>query len=189
VAARILGLTGRSLSKFAAVALGAAVVGTISLPEPASNAGSAASGDGSVSLGRSSYYFGIAGDATTVLTPGSVAALNLTLTNTGDVDLMIVKLQVEVVGIDAPRADNHLPCSIADFAVRQLNPTDVVYRLPARSKRSLKSLALPPAAWPAIIMVNRPANQDGCQGAELRLHYTGSAVPTAKSPAPIATVR
>ena len=182
----MLGITGRSLSKFAVMALGALVVGAISLPEPTSDSGSTQggnSGDGSVSVGRNTYTFGIAGDATAVLVPGSVAPINLVLTNLGALDLMIVKLQVEIVAVDAPNADNRLPCSFADFTVRQLKPTDVVHRLPARSTRTLKSFALPPAAWPAIVMLNRGVNQDGCQDSKLKLHYTGTAT-AAKPPLP-----
>ena len=112
--------------------------------------------------------------------------MNLLLTNAGEMDLMIVKLQVAIAAIDAPHATNAQPCSIADFSVRQLKPTDVVYRLPARSKRTMKGLGLPPAAWPAILMLNRPMNQDGCQDAKLRLRYTGAAT-AAATPTPAVT--
>jgi hypothetical protein len=162
------------------------VIGAVGFPDPTSPAGTADSstsgggfaesdnsGDGSVSVAPNSYVFDITGDATTVLVPGTEAVLDLLLTNDGEVDLVIVELLVEIADIDAPFATNALPCSTADFTVRQLKATDIVHSLPAGSEHTLKGLGLSPSSWPAVLMLNRPVNQDGCQDATLTLHYTG----------------
>jgi len=86
--------------------------------EPLSRADNG-SGDGSVVLG-SAASFDITGDATTVLTPGSVSTLDLRLTNTGVANLAITELTVTVRSIDAPHATNAHPCSANDFEVRLL---------------------------------------------------------------------
>jgi hypothetical protein len=130
------------------------------------------SGDGSVVLGKAAS-FNIAGDATAILTPGSVATLDLELTNTGAANLAITELTVTVRSIDAPHATNAHPCSANDFEVRQLSP-DVARVLPAHSVRTLTSLGVPSTAWPAVTMLNRAANQDGCQDATLALTYAGT---------------
>ena len=47
--------------------------------------------------------------------------------------------------------------------------------VPASSTRSLAQLGVQPAFWPQVSIINRPTDQDGCQGATVTLAYSGSA--------------
>ncbi len=129
-------------------------------------------GQGSV---RAPSSFTISGDLRRPVSPGELEALDLTLDNTNDVDLVIDRITVAVVGIDAPRADIDHPCSEADFEVRHLSG-GVVLSLPGNSTRTLSGLELAEENWPAVGMINRPVNQDGCKGASLTLRYEASGV-------------
>jgi len=80
---------------------------------------------------------------------------------------------VAVVVIHAPRADADHPCSAADFQVRELSGGGVL-RLAHDSVNTLSGLKLPTANWPAVGMLNRPVNQDGCKGASVTLEYEAS---------------
>lgn len=130
----------------------------------------AATGVGSLSTPSS---FMISGDVIRPITPGELVALDLRLENTNDLDLRIDRITVAVVDVDAPQSDKRHPCSAADFEVRQLSGS-VVLRLAGYSTDSLSGLKLPEANWPAVGMLNRPVNQDGCKGASLTLNYEAS---------------
>ena len=131
--------------------------------------------DGSSVIGSGPDSVEIEGDTTDDLVPGYEAPIDLRLINLGPSDFSIVELTVTVKGINAPNATTLLPCTGADFVVRQMNPSAHVLDLPSKSARTLTELGLPRTAWPTIIMLNRPTNQDGCQDATLALTYTGSA--------------
>ncbi len=98
--------------------------------------------------------------------------LDLTLDNTNANDLAIDRITVAVITVDAPRADVEHPCSVADFEVRQLSG-GVLLRLAGNSTYTLSGV-VPAENWPAVGMVNRPVNQDGCKGASLTLGYEAS---------------
>ncbi len=129
-----------------------------------------ATADGST---RTPLSFTISGDVSRSISPGELVALDLTLDNTNDLDLDIDRITVAVVGIDAPQADVDHPCDAADFEVRHLSG-GAVLRLPGNSTRTLSGLELPESDWPAVGMINRPVNQDGCKGASLTLGYEAS---------------
>jgi hypothetical protein len=59
--------------------------------------------------------------------------------------------------------------------VRQL-PTDVVLRLEANDAQTLSEMDVSPGRRPALGMLDRPVNQDGCKGAFLTLGYQASGV-------------
>jgi hypothetical protein len=80
------------------------------------------------------------------------------------------RVRVKVTGIIAPNADAAHPCTTADFAIRQM-PRKTILRLPARRSTDLAAMHVPTASWPLLTMLNRPLNQDGCKGAELRLKF------------------
>lgn len=136
---------------------------------PASRA-TAATGDALLPTGSS---FTISGDVSSAIRPGELVALNLTLDNASDLDLAIDRITVAVVGINAPLADTDHPCTAADFQVRELSG-GVVVRLARNSVDNLSGLQVPKANWPAVGMLNRPVNQDGCKGASLTLNYEAS---------------
>jgi len=131
-----------------------------------------AAGDRSIG---SSATFTIRGGVSRAISPGELVALDLTLDNTNDPDLDIDRITVVVVSVDAPRADADHPCSAADFEVRQLSG-GVVLRIAGNSSAKLSGMDLPDKNWPAVGMVNRPVNQDGCKGASLTLRYEASGV-------------
>lgn len=127
---------------------------------------------GSGSIGSSSS-FTISGDVSRSILPGELVALDLTLQNATERDLVIDRITVVVVGVDAPHADADHPCGVADFEVRPLS-SGVVFRLAGNRTASLSGLAVPEESWPAVGMVNRPTNQDGCKEASLTLGYEAS---------------
>jgi hypothetical protein len=126
-----------------------------------------------VGWGRASLSFTISGDLRRPVSPGELVPIDLTLHNTNDIDLTIDQITVTVGGIDAPRADADHPCSPADFQVRGLSG-GVELKLAGNSTDNLSGMDLPEKNWPAVGMLNRPVNQDGCKGASLTLHYEAS---------------
>jgi len=131
-----------------------------------------ATSDGSIGTPST---FTIKGGLSRPISPGELAALDLTLDNTNDLDLVIDRITVTVVGIDAPQADADHPCSEADFEVRPFSG-GVVLRLAGNTTDNLSGLDLPEENWPAVGMINRPVNQDGCKGASVTLRYEASGV-------------
>ena len=127
------------------------------------------------SVGALSSSFTISGDARRPISPGELVPIDLRLDNTSDLDLAIDHITVAVVGVDAPQADADHPCTVADFEVRQL-PGGVVLRIAGNSAENLSGMDLPEANWPAVSMVDRSVNQDGCKGASLTLRYEASGV-------------
>ena len=131
-----------------------------------------ATGAGSL---RTPSSFTISGDVRRPISIGEVVPIDLRLDNTSEVDLSIDHLTVVVVSVDAPRADADHPCSAADFEVRQLS-SGVVLKIAGNSSENLSGMDLPDENWPAVSMVNRPVNQDGCKGVSLTLRYEASGV-------------
>ena len=131
------------------------------------------------SVGALSSSFTISGEVRRLISPGELVPIDLRLDNVGDIDLAIDHVTVAMVGIDAPRADVDHPCSAADFEVRQLSG-GVVPRIAGNSSENLSGMDLPEENWPAVSMVDRPVNQDGCKGASLTLRYEASGVEVAR---------
>lgn len=111
----------------------------------------------------------------TGLEPGAPQALNLSLTNPYGRRLSVTRLSVTRQSVSAPWSTATLPCTLADFSVRQYSG---VYPLgvPRRSVRSLSSLGVPPSRQPQVLLLNRPVNQDGCERSKLTLAYAGHGV-------------
>jgi hypothetical protein len=118
--------------------------------------------------------FRITGDLTTPLSPGAGEPLDLGLANAGSTDLSISGLAVNIAGVSAPRADSSHPCSPADFEITQFSGT-YGFVLPVSGSIRLSSLGIPPAAWPAVDMLDTALNQDGCKGATLSFGFAGTA--------------
>lgn len=113
------------------------------------------------------------GGSTADLHPGAPAGVNLLLTDPGRAVLWITGLSVRIQRIDAPNATAALPCTAWDFSIRQFSgPYPLV--VPRSSARTLAQLGIAAAEWPQVLLVNRSANQDGCQGASLTLGFTGN---------------
>lgn len=112
----------------------------------------------------------IAGRSTSLIRPGVMVPLDLSFDNPNDHAIVLDELTVRITGLDAPRRDEDHPCSLEDFAVRQLSASSELV-LEARSVSTLSDLDVPDRDWPAVGMQNRPVNQDGCKGAVLTLSY------------------
>lgn len=116
----------------------------------------------------------ITGNPGAPLEPGVAQGIDLQLTNANTLPVAISGLAASVRSISAPRATASLPCSLSDFSMQQYSGTFPL-TVPASSTRSLAQLGVQPAFWPQVSIINRPTDQDGCQGATVTLAYSGSA--------------
>ena len=114
--------------------------------------------------------FSISGDVRGGIAPGVAVPLDLRFDNLDDVDLIIDEVEVTVTEVVAPRADVDRPCTVADFAVRQL-AAGVVLRLTAHEISHLSGMDVPRTSWPSVGLRDRRVNQDGCKGASWTLDY------------------
>ena len=133
----------------------------------------AVKGTGHADVQRTSGPFTISGSSTRPISPGVRVPLNLTFTNPHDYAISVSRLRVTIGLVSAPSRTNTHPCGIADFTVIQ-SAAGPEPRIEAGASSTLQSLHVPRAAWPNVGMLNRPVNQDGCQGAKLTLNYTAS---------------
>jgi hypothetical protein len=117
--------------------------------------------------------FSITGSVAAPLEPGSPAPVDVLITNPNDLPLTISSLSVVIQTISAPQATPALPCTAGDFAVAPY--TGQVLSVPASSSRTLAELGVPSSQWPEVGVIDRPTNQDGCQGASLGLTYAATA--------------
>jgi hypothetical protein len=118
--------------------------------------------------------FTIAGALPHLLTPGTGEPLDLTLTNLESTDLTITNLNVRVASVSGPQSNSTHTCDPGDFSVDQFSGTPG-FTLSAAGSADLGELGFAPSEWPAVSMLDRPVNQDGCKGASLSLSFTGTA--------------
>ena len=111
----------------------------------------------------------VTGAAQGPLRPGVWAPVALTLKNPNSHSVQMNRVRVKVVRIVAPQANAAHPCTKADFVVRQMPRS--TYQLPAAGSTDLAALGVPVGSWPRLAMRNRPANQDGCKGAVVKLRF------------------
>lgn len=119
--------------------------------------------------------FTIAGDIRNAMVPGAHEPLDLSLDNPNDRGLVVDRITVTVTDVGAPHADADHPCSVADFDVRPL-ADGVAITLRAKGVDTLSGLGVARDDWPAVVMLDRPVNQDGCKGAVLTLGYVARGV-------------
>jgi hypothetical protein len=119
--------------------------------------------------------FALTGSATAPLMPGVSQPLDVTISNPNDRPILLRGMTVSVGQLNAPLATDAHPCTLEDFAVQQYTGPYplVVQRL---SARTLGAIGIPAQQWPQVILLNRLADQDGCQRATIRLSYHGSAM-------------
>jgi hypothetical protein len=118
--------------------------------------------------------FTLAGNARPPLWPGVVDPVNVVVHNRNGRAILVWKLAMHVQKIHAPRATHIHPCGRADFSVKQYRGSYPLL-IPHRATRTLKQLNIARRRWPRVAMLNRPLDQDGCQGATITLSYGGSA--------------
>ncbi len=112
----------------------------------------------------------VTGAAQGELRPGVSAPVLLKFQNPNKHKVQMKRVRVKIAGIIAPHADAAHPCTTADFAIRQM-PRRTLLRVKARRTMDLAAMRVPIEAWPTLLMLNRPLNQDGCKGAEVRLKF------------------
>jgi hypothetical protein len=105
------------------------------------------------------------------LWPGRYAPINVGFVNNNGVPLRINHLRVTKVSLDAPNATGALPCTFADFRVKQPGKAMHVLVQPHETL-SLKRFGVPGSQWPGVGLYDTDYNQDGCKGATLTLGYT-----------------
>jgi hypothetical protein len=126
-----------------------------------------------VAVPRPASFTG-AGDVLAPLEPGMWQPVDVVLSNPNRASIEVTNLATAVERVSAPNATPSQPCSLADFAVQQYTGSYPL-TIPGLSSRSLVSLGVPEISWPEVQLVNRPVNQDGCQGATVTLAYGGTA--------------
>ena len=117
--------------------------------------------------------FGLTGDVSGLLAPGTSRSLDLGF-NSPNKSIDVGNLTVSISGVvrTAKAVAANLPCTAQDYAVAQYSGR---YPLTVPSgSSSLSQLGIPPAQWPRIAMLDTPRLQDGCKGAVLQLAYSGS---------------
>lgn len=115
------------------------------------------------------------------LHPGSSLPVNVILKNPGDHALTIRFMELRIEEVDAPRADDAHPCSVADFSVAAFSGT-YGFAIPPSSTRSLSDLSIPKDKWPRIGMHNTALNQDGCKESTLKFAFVAADTTTLASP-------
>ena len=109
----------------------------------------------------------LAGNATSVITPGTSADVDLRITNPNPVPITVIATTTTVT---TPGGG----CGPGNFRITN-GPTHPV-TVAAGSTTSLSQLGVAESDWPTVTMVDTGANQDVCQHAQLTLHYQGEAV-------------
>jgi hypothetical protein len=130
-------------------------------------------GTGGGVLAGSSGPFIIRGNAAGLISPGIMAPLDLSLTNPRGVPMSVTDLSVTVRQVSAPNASEAHPCVVGDFTVEQAS-RDIEITLPAHATSALSSLGVARASLPAVGILERSVNQDGCKGASLTLVYAAA---------------
>lgn len=117
----------------------------------------------------------IEGRSTGLIRPGVMVPLDLSFDNPHDHAVILDEVTVTVTGIEVPQADDEHPCSVSDFAVRQLSGS-LALVLDGGAVSTLSDLDVADRDWPAVGMHDRPVNQDGCKDAVITLAYEASGV-------------
>lgn len=118
--------------------------------------------------------FMIGGEVNRQLIPGRLVRMNLRLTNTMQMDLLVTRLVVRITKVT--RNGRPSTCEPANFVLRGATFATAL-PLDARTNGNLRGLGLHPTRWPRIGLLDLPVNQDDCKGVTLTLSYVGSARP------------
>lgn len=115
----------------------------------------------------------IGGRSTALIRPGVMVPLDLSFDNPHSHPVVLDEVAVTLTRVEAPRADAEHPCTLEDFAVRQLSG-DLTLVLDGGTVSTLSDLDVADHDWPAVGMHDRPVNQDGCKDALITLAYEAS---------------
>jgi hypothetical protein len=115
----------------------------------------------------------IAGNASAPLQPGVPEPIDLQITNTNPATVSVTGVTASLQTVRAPHATAALPCTLADFVLRQYQGP-LPLSIPASATRSLAQLGIDAALWPHVTIVDRATNQDGCQDATVTFAFGGT---------------
>lgn len=139
------------------------------LPGGRSGADATTAGRGSA-LVAATAPLQIDGDLTRPVSPGVSVPLDLRLSNTQQIPLVVTQLTVAVEAVSAPGADAGHPCTVDDFVITQ-PPAGLSLTLRPHERRTLSALGIPATSWPTVGMRNGSTDQAGCKGASITLAY------------------
>ena len=108
------------------------------------------------------------------LRPGMGRPIDLVLRNHGSRPIAIMKLRVWLASVRASRATALLPCPTSEFRVTQYAGRFPLHVGPHKTF-DLRRLRVWWTRWPWVSMLELGVNQDGCQGADVTLRYSGVA--------------
>jgi hypothetical protein len=112
--------------------------------------------------------FGIDGNTTRALLPGSTAPINVRITNPHFYPITVSNLTVRIASITPARKG--AKCSPSNFTVRQADKFSV--QLGPFSAVTLKGTSLSTSGWPSLSLTGVASKlEDGCQGATVNLAY------------------
>lgn len=118
-------------------------------------------------------HFPVSGEPDRELAPGAPeAAIDMAITNPFNAAMTVSNIGVTIEGTDT--SDQPGGCAVDNFEILAYGgPVTLV--VPPNSTRTLSQLGVARADWPAIRMLNTPANQDMCKGVQvdLRLNAKG----------------
>ena len=115
--------------------------------------------------------FGIDGNTSRSLLPGSTVPINIRISNPHFYPIAVSELTVRIASITP--VHKGATCSVSNFTVRQASKFTV--RLDAHSSVSMNSISPTKAGWPSVHLTGNSAKlDDGCQGATINLAYSAA---------------
>jgi hypothetical protein len=117
-----------------------------------------------------SSIFGVGGNLSTPLYPGTSEPLDMTFTNPSSSPITIGS--ADLTGSNISISTSQAGCGSSNFHATGLG-TKVTIPAHQFTPTSLSALNVPQADWPVITMIDTNTNQDACEGATLTLTYSG----------------
>jgi hypothetical protein len=115
--------------------------------------------------------FGIDGNVSRALLPGSTAPINIRISNPHFYPITVSELNVRISSITT--VHKGATCSVKNFTVHQAKP--VVVHLAPYAAISLSKVSSSSQGWPSVHLTSNQAKLDNsCQGAILHLTYTAA---------------
>lgn len=115
--------------------------------------------------------FGIDGNTSRALLPGSTAPINVRITNPHFYPIVVSQLTVRIASITP--GHHGAVCRPSNFTVTQAHGFTV--RLAANSTISMKNISPGTDGWPSLHLRSNTAKlDDGCQGATIKLAYSAA---------------
>jgi hypothetical protein len=115
--------------------------------------------------------FGIDGNISRALLPGTTVPINIRISNPHFYPIVVSELSVHIASITT--VHKGAKCSVSNFTVRQA-PTFMV-RLGAHTSVTMTSVSPTKAGWPSVHLTGNQAKlEDGCQGATVNLAYSAA---------------